>query len=767
MNQRISAGDLQAEASPTNRRRIVASILVTVLVIGLLAFQLLGARVSSGRTIGIGISNEIVDGLLIDSAGPGLPADLAGLMAGDLITAIGGQRIHSVQDYDKHAAAFEPDVPVVFAVLRSGQGKTVEVKPGVPYPWEGLLPAVVGAFLYLGIAVLSLLQTPWDLRARLLTGFSLAVALELSLPIQTVGGPFLAVVVQIAFVTLTCFQVGVELHLAAVIPKPQPWLVRSRSAVLGFYLLGLALGLMVLVPLLVEQFGGSWLWQSVSAEALLFDIGMPVWALGVVALLTRSALVYPEARGRHQAALVLGGVLPWAAFVVATSMLNLLEIPYPQLMAQLEPLVLLCYPIAIFIAIFRYRLFDIELAVRRTLVYSGLTTALVIGFYLLIGVGGALLSRFAKGEGSVWAVAGATLILGLLFAPLRRWVEHLVYRRFFPERLELRTKLTELAAELPTLGKLPAMGRHLVDRLGEVFGIRWTTLMIADPTSGHLATLSSSLQNLGQELEFSLLLPASDPGLTLLSKAGKPFRAKQLYAKSPSLARRLQQLKATYLVPLTREDRLVGLFVLGPKSTGEEYQAEELELLNLLAHHVVTVFDNARLFESATRDSLTGLLRREMILDILDKELQRALRHARPLAIGMADLDHFKEINDHHGHLSGDAVLRWVSHTLQTGLRGTDFIGRYGGEEFLFVLPETDSEGAVQVAEKVRALVEERSLTTDEGNTIVTTVSIGLSAIRAGETSTALELIRSADRSLYEAKLAGRNRVLASLSSTG
>jgi diguanylate cyclase (GGDEF)-like protein len=507
------------------------------------------------------------------------------------------------------------------------------------------------------------------------------------------------------------------------------------------------------------------LWPSDRAENLLFDIGMPIWALGVVALLTRPALSYPEARGRHQAALVLGGVLPWAAFVLATSFLDLTGLPYPGWMAVVEPLALLCYPLAIFAAIFRYRLFDIELAVRRTLVYSTLTTASVVVFYLLIGLGGALFSRFLDREGSVWPVAGATLILGLLFSPMRRWVQEQVYERFFPERLALRSSLTELAAELPLQGTLPAMGKHLVERLGEVFGVRWATLMVADPNSGHLATLSSTLQSFGEELEFSLLLPSNDPGLVLLARSGKPFRARQLYAKSPSLARRLKQLKASHLVPLTREERLVGLLVLGPKESGDEYQGEELELLNLLAHHAVSVIDNARLFESATRDSLTGLLRREMILEILERELQRAIRHNRPLAIGMVDLDHFKEVNDRFGHLSGDAVLRWVSHTLETGLRATDFIGRFGGEEFLVVLPETDLEGAVRVAEKVRSLVEERTLTSDEGKSIHTTVSIGLRSVEPGEVLTAHELIGGADGSLYRAKAAGRNRVASPLPS--
>ena len=753
--------------SGTRRARVAGAIVCAVMVLGLLAFQMMEAGASSGRTIGIFVSSDAAEGLLITGVEPGLPAELAGLEEGDLIVEVDGRAIGSGGDYDASAAEFSSTRPVVFGVLRQGSVVTVGIQPGVPYPWQDLLLNALLTVFFLAIAVLSLLQEPWDIRARLLSAFTLAVALEFSLPAFTVGAPLLGSLVYGGYLMLTGLQVGLELHLAAVIPQPQPWLARHRRAVFGFYVLGGILGLTALAPFVADEIGRNWYWQSAQAERVLFELGMPIWALGVVALLARSALTYPKVIGRHQAALVLGGVLPWATFIVTTGVLGLIGAEIPSWLSAAEPIGLVCYPIAIFAAIFRYRLFDIELAVRRTLVYSVVTAGLVGISFLLIGVAGLFFARFLESDGSVWAVASASLVVGLFFAPFRRWVDRQVYKRFFPERLELRSKLTELAAELPTLGESPVMGKHLVDRLGEIFGVRWATLMLADPTSGYLATIGSSVEGQTQELESSLILPAKDPGLTLLSRAGKPFRVRELYAKSPSVAKRLQGLEASCLVPLTRESRLVGLLVLGPKVSGEEYRAEELELLSLLAHHVVSTLDNARLFESATRDSLTGLLRRGVILDVLEKELRRAVRHGRSLVIGMVDLDHFKAINDSYGHLNGDAVLRSVSSKLRAGLRRTDSIGRYGGEEFLFVLPETEIEGAVGVAEKIRALVEAKGLVMDDGSRVQPTISIGLSAVGPGEMLTARELISAADRSLYAAKQAGRNRVSPVLLSTG
>ena len=152
----------------------------------------------------------------------------------------------------------------------------------------------------------------------------------------------------------------------------------------------------------------------------------------------------------------------------------------------------------------------------------------------------------------------------------------------------------------------------------------------------------------------------------------------------------------------------------------------------------------------------------EDIFEQLDRELERALRYGRPLTIAMADLDHFKNVNDRHGHLAGDSLLRRMSQILAGGLRSTDWIGRYGGEEFLLVLPETGMEGAAAVAEKIRDRVQGTLVPLDDGTPVHVTVSIGLASLdEAAHPSkvTARDLIAAADRSLYAAKNAGRNRV--------
>jgi len=156
-------------------------------------------------------------------------------------------------------------------------------------------------------------------------------------------------------------------------------------------------------------------------------------------------------------------------------------------------------------------------------------------------------------------------------------------------------------------------------------------------------------------------------------------------------------------------------------------------------------------------DGLTGVFNKRYLLDFLEREVARCMRYSRPLSLVMFDLDHFKEINDNHGHLTGDHVLRELCRRIQSRIRKEELLARYGGEEFIVVLPEALSKGAIAFAEQLRKLVAEDPVVF-EGDTIHTTISAGVSTI-CGDTVTVDQFIRTADENLYIAKNAGRNRV--------
>jgi diguanylate cyclase (GGDEF)-like protein len=155
-------------------------------------------------------------------------------------------------------------------------------------------------------------------------------------------------------------------------------------------------------------------------------------------------------------------------------------------------------------------------------------------------------------------------------------------------------------------------------------------------------------------------------------------------------------------------------------------------------------------------DGLTQIHNKRYLMETLEREIPRARRHARPLAVVMFDIDHFKGINDNYGHLAGDYVLKELATLVKSRLRPDDIVGRYGGEEFCALLPETSLSGAASIAEDLRRRVQERRFVF-EGETIPVTVSLGCAEL-AGDQDVLL-LVKAADDKLYEAKRSGRNRV--------
>jgi diguanylate cyclase (GGDEF)-like protein len=759
------ASDLTAPLVPggAGGGRWLASLLAVVTLLLLVSQLWVGMR-SADRRIGL-VVRESAAGLEVTAAPPGLPAAQAGLAAGDTVVRVAGVPVANTTEYNRVADFFRKGKPIEFVIKHGSEVRVVPIAPGVPFVWLDFLISAVTALCFLGVGLLAFLQRFGDLRAHLLFMFSGAVAIELSLPTGTIGYPVLTTLVTVLFYVLTGLQIGTELHLASVLPERQRWIVRHGWVVPMFYVAGAAVAVAATSTLVAEQVLSIawWPWSFQQVELAVNDVSMPVWAAGIVVLLAIPAFRFPQPEGRQQAGLVLLGALPWAGIVFWSTAANVVGYDIPRWVDSLWSPLLLCYPVAVFIAIYRYHLFDIEFLVRRSLTYAVLTGALLLLFYAVLGAGSAFLSEAVAGtKVSVWVVAAATLLLGLLFAPLRSLVQRLIDHMFFPERQSQYELLTGLAHELASQGKLPAMGRRLVLQLREIFAVDGITLLLADPKSGVLVTLASSRLSQDRDLEQSFLLAPDDPGVRLLRRAKRPLPAAQLKAKSASFGQRLEYFQAVVAVPLLAHDELVGVLLVGAKVGGRRFPAEELELLNLFSHNVAAVLENARLFESATFENLTGLLRREAILDQLKRELERARRYGRPLAVGMADLDRFKAINDSYGHLAGDTVLTVIAQALSAGLRSSDTVGRYGGDEFLFVLPETDLESGVAVAEKIRGLVEQVRVNIDQEFAVTVTVSIGLASIgdlNDPDRPLAEALVGLADENLYRAKQRGGNRV--------
>jgi diguanylate cyclase (GGDEF)-like protein len=219
--------------------------------------------------------------------------------------------------------------------------------------------------------------------------------------------------------------------------------------------------------------------------------------------------------------------------------------------------------------------------------------------------------------------------------------------------------------------------------------------------------------------------------------------------------------KSLVFVPLIVGNKVVGVLSVQSHLTNA-YDKRKVETIRAIGSYLVIAIENARLFRQiqqlATIDSLTGLLNRRRLTEVLDETYVKTKRYGRTAGIIMVDVDHFKQVNDTYGHDIGDAVLRTLARVFSEKLRVCDAIGRFGGEEFVILLPETSLEGAGMLAERLRVAIAAQEIPIPGDGHFTVTASFGVSVIRPNDPNHEAVLKR-VDQALYQAKQTGRNRV--------
>jgi diguanylate cyclase (GGDEF)-like protein len=215
------------------------------------------------------------------------------------------------------------------------------------------------------------------------------------------------------------------------------------------------------------------------------------------------------------------------------------------------------------------------------------------------------------------------------------------------------------------------------------------------------------------------------------------------------------------VLPLTAQGRIIGCLTSEAEESGA-FNDSNVRFASALANEASVALENARLFREVERlsltDPLTGLRNRRGFMDDARRNIDIAIRHKHPLSVLMLDIDHFKHVNDTHGHAAGDKVLAGIALVCRNLMRTTDLLARFGGEEFCFLFPETTSENALLAAERLRVAISAVRFEAETQGFSVT-VSLGISECMEAKDSLETLLARS-DEALYQAKNTGRNRVV-------
>jgi diguanylate cyclase (GGDEF)-like protein len=263
--------------------------------------------------------------------------------------------------------------------------------------------------------------------------------------------------------------------------------------------------------------------------------------------------------------------------------------------------------------------------------------------------------------------------------------------------------------------------------------------------------------------DIGFTLPSLQPLLAFVDKdeySQIPFSYLQENFPDRDVVNRLAELAVDVIVPLRTDKGSIGVMLLPKKGSGATYDLQEIQYITRIVRFASIAIENASLFRQATTDRMTGLFSHHFFEKTLDEELERARRYKSTFSLVMFDIDHFKKFNDAYGHLQGDRIIRDISKLLCKSIRQVDFPARYGGEEFALILPAVDVKGAQIVAERIRKRVETFEFPSAAGGeSLHVTISVGVTEFDPESAYAPSEIIREADRALYQSKENGRNRV--------
>ena len=326
-----------------------------------------------------------------------------------------------------------------------------------------------------------------------------------------------------------------------------------------------------------------------------------------------------------------------------------------------------------------------------------------------------------------------------------------------------------LESHFLTLNSLHELVECLLDDTKKVFGLDAVTFTLVDEKRELVKFLTEDGLYLPDE-SCLLLIENVEPLNHLFGKAIRPFLGKYRDEDCSDFFPEMAQKPASVaIMPLFRRGNYLGSLNLGSMESGRFSAEMATDYLERLSFVVSLCLENTLNFEFLRRtsfiDALTGVNNRRFFDQRIGEEIDRAQRTSEPLSCLFLDIDYFKGINDTYGHQMGDQVLAEIAEVIRSQLRSNDVLARYGGEEFIALLSNASEKKALEVAERIRKKVAERTLESKNERTIIVNISIGVATFTPGSKGQGLkinarELVSMADQALYEAKNNGRNCVV-------
>lgn len=646
---------------------------------------------------------------------------------------------------------------------------------------EGEWLYVLVVLLHAVLSLTAVSQKPDDRRIRV---FALAMALStltIVWPVVDMGAASEALVwfTAVGGSLVYAFPFAAYVHLATVVPDEHAFAGRNRWFVPAHYalagLIGVVTALLYAEQIVLLQGGEHLSWLPVHPDlsklfhldALVIVGGYAYSGLFALALLGRAAVRHATIRGRRQALIVFAGIAPWTIYMVhefAREAFGAAPLWPVEAQLVLEASTVLAWALGFFVAVLGYQLFEIGLVVRKGLIYS-VASGLLIGLlYVLVLLLGELSFMVFSVGLTDWEMGVALVFVGMLMRPVVLGATRAIDVVFFREKLRLERLQRNLIPALAQITNLDRAASHLTGRIRRSLRLDSAALLLPDDSREfyRVRALSGTFRAgddargavlVGQDLRECWPGPHRQVLTRESDMRGRP--------ECTELFRMLDLLDARYVVPFELGPDLVAVLTLGAGRPRAAFDRDDLAELELLAQQASAMLENARLFHLARHDLLTGLVRRRVFEERLSLELGRVRREFEPFAVAMIDIDDFKSVNDRHGHLAGDRVLRVIADLMLAHCRSTDVVARYGGEEFVVLLPRTEREGALTVAEKLREAVEGRVVSIGEGVDVQVTLSIGVTIIEPPDVGhDGNEFIRRADHALYRAKAGGKNQVV-------